>query len=350
MADDLSGEMSSQPHNLGLVLIGRNEGERLRRCIESARGRAVACVYVDSGSTDGSVALARSLGVEVIELDTSIKFTAARARNAGFRRLLELAPTIPYVQFVDGDCEINADWWQKASDRLDQRPELAVVCGRRRERFPEASAYNRLVDLEWNTPVGDTAECGGDSMMRVEHFRAVGGFNEQLIAGEEPDLCFRLREKGWKIERLDAEMTLHDAAMTRFSQWWQREKRAGYAAAEGAAMHGRSPERYRVKMARSNWIWGLIIPLLAIVPAWPTRGISLAILLLYPLQYFRIRAHFARSDRRADAGLYAAATVFGKIPQMLGGMKYWTMRLTGRQAKLIEYKGAASATPSAQTT
>ena len=36
-------------------------------------------------------------------------------------------------------------------------------------------------------------------LVRVEAFEAVGGFRPELIAGEEPELCMRLREKGWKI-------------------------------------------------------------------------------------------------------------------------------------------------------
>src|SRR5205814_5612356 len=181
---------------IGLVIIGRNEGERLRRCLESAAGHAAASVYVDSGSTDGSVALARSMNVDVVELDTPLPFTAARARNAGAQRLQQLAPNIDFIQFVDGDCEIVETWWPIAAARLNERPDLAIVCGRRRERHPDASRYNRMCDLECDTPVGETSECGGDSMMRLAHFSAVNGFDPTLIAGEEPELCLRLRAKG----------------------------------------------------------------------------------------------------------------------------------------------------------
>ena len=56
---------------------------RLRQCLLSVGSATI--VYVDSGSTDGSIACAQSLGVESCpELDLSIPFTAARARNAGF--------------------------------------------------------------------------------------------------------------------------------------------------------------------------------------------------------------------------------------------------------------------------
>src|SRR4051812_26981123 len=96
--------------SVGVVAIGRNEGERLRRCIDGLVGRGVSIVYVDSGSTDDSNAMARSREVEVVELDMSRPFTAARARNAGFERLSRINPGVRFVQFLDGDCEI-ADGW-----------------------------------------------------------------------------------------------------------------------------------------------------------------------------------------------------------------------------------------------
>jgi hypothetical protein len=282
------------------------------------------------------------MGVDVVELDTSVPFTAARARNAGVERLVRLAPDTVYVQFVDGDCEIDPGWWGVAVERLEERPELAAVCGRRRERFPDASPYNKMCDLEWDTPVGDAAECGGDSMMRLAHFSAVGGFDPSLIAGEEPELCLRLRQRGWRIERLAAEMTLHDAAMTRFSQWWRREKRSGYAFAEAAHRFGRTPERFRVRWTRRNWFYGLVLPLLAILPAYWTRGASLALLLAYPLQWARVYRDCRRGRglTAADARLYARFVVLAKFPQAAGQLKYVVARLTRRPSKLIEYKGA----------
>ena len=180
---------------LGVVVIGRNEGERLRRCLSAVCVRNVTVVYVDSNSTDGSSELARTQGAEVVELDLSQPFTAARARNAGFARLEQIDADVRFVQFVDGDCELVDGWLAQASGVLEERPEVAVVCGRRRERFPEQSIYNRLADLEWNTPVGEAKYCGGDAMMRVAAFRQVGGFNPDLIAGEEPELCVRFETK-----------------------------------------------------------------------------------------------------------------------------------------------------------
>ncbi len=239
-----------QIHGLGAVAIGRNEGERLRRCLVSLIERVEHTVYVDSGSTDGSVELARSLGVAVVALDLSVPFTAARARNEGWTALRRVHPDLEYVQFVDGDCEVVEGWLETAHATLAGRPQLGVVCGRRRERFPEASIYNRLADIEWDTPVGEADACGGDAMMRLAALVEVGGFDPTVIAGEEPELCVRLRRAGWRIERLGTEMTLHDAAMSHFSQWWRRALRAGHSFAEGAHRHGGAPERHWVRESR----------------------------------------------------------------------------------------------------
>ena len=56
---------------------------------------------------------------------------------------------------------------EQAYSALANQPNLAIVCGRLRERFPEQSIYNRLCDMEWDTPVGETKACGGIAMMRV---------------------------------------------------------------------------------------------------------------------------------------------------------------------------------------
>lgn len=324
---------------LGAVVIGRNEGERFERCLASLVGNAEPIVYVDSGSIDGSVEHARSHGAEVVQLDTSIPFTAARARNAGFERLRELAPDVGLVMFVDGDCEVDPNWWRESTGFLDENDAYAVVCGRRRERFPQASVYNYLCDVEWNTPVGDALACGGDALMRADAFVAVGGFNPSLIAGEEPELCVRLRAEGWKIARIDCEMTLHDAAICRFSQWWKRAVRSGHAFAEGAAMHGAPPERHWVSETRRIVAWGIALPAFSIVAAPLSRGLSLGLLALYPLNAVRVGQKMGAYgvERPFTVALFM---MLAKLPEALGWLRFQYGRLSGKSSALIEYKGA----------
>jgi GT2 family glycosyltransferase len=320
----------------GVVVIGRNEGERLRACLRSLSDAAARMVYVDSGSTDASVSMARAMGAQVVELDMRVGFTAARARNEGFRRLRDLVPGLNYVQFVDGDCEVAPGWIAKAVAWLDARPDAGVACGRRRERFPEQSVYNRLCDLEWDTPVGEAKACGGDAMMRVAAFEAVGGFRADLIAGEEPELCVRLRAAGWRVWRLDAEMTLHDAAMTRFGQWWMRTLRGGYAYALGRSLHGAPPERHGVRESRSAWAWGVGVPLAALGLAPWLGAWSASVLLVYPLQVVRLAVRGARSA--TENWWRALFLVLGKFPEVAGQVKFLLERRAGTTPRLIEYK------------
>lgn len=318
---------------LGAVLIGRNEGARLLRCLESIRGAATDVVYVDSGSTDGSVAAARAAGAEVVVLDTAQPFTAARARNAGLDRLRQ-GPLPDYIQFIDGDCELQPGWTHTALAFLEANPKAAVACGRRRERFPEASVYNRLCDAEWNTPVGEARACGGDALMRRAALDQVGGYNPALIAGEEPELCARLRQTGWQVWRLDHEMTLHDAAMTRFSQWWRRTRRAGHAYAEGAALHGGPPERLGVAGRNRALIWGAGLPLLALTGCLLTP-LSQLLLLAWPAQILRLAAREGFDRTAWERGLFLT---LGKIPEALGVLEYHIRHLMQRPAGLMEYK------------
>ena len=321
----------SAPPVIAAVVIGRNEGDRLIACLDSLQDRFSHVVYVDSGSTDGSQEAARTRGAEVVPLDVSHPFTAARARNAGLDHLTATALPPDLVQFLDGDCILQPDWLDTARDFLQAHPDVAVVCGRRRERFPEASVWNGLIDSEWDTPVGEARACGGDALMRVDALQQVHGFNSDLIAGEEPELCLRFRLKGWKIWRIDAEMTLHDAAMTRFGQWWQRARRAGYTYAEGAAMHGRTPERHKLRELVSVLAWGLALPLVLLAVAMLVTPWALAGLLAYPAQVLRLRG-------RGFPWIQALFLVLASFPAAQGALTYGWRRLIRKRAKLIEYK------------
>ena len=338
---------------VGVVVIGRNEGDRLKRCLNSVIRHARRIVYVDSGSTDGSVAWAREHGVEVLELDMNVPFTMARGRNAGWRHLVRDGD-ISLIQFVDGDCEVVEGWIETAVDALEARPDVVAVCGRRRERSPDATLYNALTDLEWATDPGETHAFGGDVMIRREAIEAVGGFNEAMIAGEEPELSVRLRADGGRIVRLVAEMTRHDAAMTRFGQWWRRARRAGHAYAEGASLHGNGPYRHNVRQLRSAWLWGLTLPALAVAgaaaalllgPIWWT--LPAVVLGLLAVQTMRIASRRRRAGVSKLAFVYAVFCMIAKPAQAIGALEFRVNRMLGRRRKLIEYKTSESTAPKA---
>jgi GT2 family glycosyltransferase len=321
---------------VGIVAIGRNEGERLNTCLRSVIGGAAPVVYVDSGSADQSVPNAQLAGAEVVQLNPLTPFTAARARNAGFDRLCQLEHDLDYVQFVDGDCEVVAGWIDNAVAFLDAHGDVAVVYGRRRERNPTRSIYNMFCDIEWDTPIGEAKACGGDALMRIAAFKQVGRYREDVIAAEDDELCVRLRAACWRIWRLNTEMTLHDAAMTRFSQWWRRTVRCGYAFAQGAHLHGALPERHFVWQSRRAWLWGIWLPLgcLGAVMAFGPWG--WVTWLIYPLQVLRQTMRNRGSLRQR--ALLSLFQVVARFPEAIGQIKFLRDRLLRHRAVIIEYK------------
>ena len=328
--------------NVAIVAIGRNEGERLVRCLESLAQHSSHIVYVDSGSTDDSVVAARGLGAAVVELDDSRPYTAARGRNAGFDSLQGSSPDVSLVQFIDGDCELAPGWISAAAAYLELHPDVAAVAGRRRERFPDASSYNQLADMEWDTPVGEADEFGGDVMIRASVFLEVSGYDESLIAGEDPNLSFRIRQAGHRVVRLDEEMTLHDANMHHFREFWSRQVRAGHAYAELAKLHGSQADPARFRSLLSIVAWGGVLPAFVLTLAWFTSGFALGLLVLYPILWLRIvRAELREGRTQRDATLYASSCVVGKFAEMRGVLLFsWVRFVSRKESTLIEYKGA----------
>ena len=324
------------PGTVGVVVIGRNEGERLRRCLTSAVRESRHLLYVDSGSADGSVALAQSLGVETLALDPSAPFSAARARNEGQARLRQMQPHLQDLQFVDGDCEHCEGWLSHSAGFLDAHADVAVALGRVREKHPESSVFNMIIQIEWDLPAGEARNCGGIAMMRACAIDQVQGFRTDLIAGEEPELCVRLRRKGWRIWRLAQDMALHDLAMSRFTQWWKRELRNGHAFAEGVALHGAPPERHYVREYRSALLWGLGVPLATLLSIAYFGAGGAVVLALYPLQIVRLALRGRRSAR--ENWLYSLFLVIAKFPMTLGALSFHIRRALGHRPRLIDYK------------
>lgn len=319
---------------IGVVVIGRNEGTRLIACLDALQGQAVHVVYVDSGSTDNSVAEAAARGAEVVALDMSIPFTAARARNAGIERL-EGRDDITFIQFLDGDCVIDPGWLTAAVSFLQATPQAAIVTGRLRERFPEKSMYNRMCDHEWNGPVGKIKACAGLSMMRKAALTEDCRFNPNVIAGEDDELSVRIRGAGWDIWRIAGEMALHDAEIYRFGQFWTRMRRGGFACAEGAYMHGAPPERLGVAQQKRALLWGLALPVGILAAAAVFGPWAFLLALIYPAQIARLAL---RDGAGRSAWERAALSTVSKFAEALGVLEFHLGRLRGRGVQIIEYK------------
>ncbi len=324
----------SQP-TLGAVAIGRNEGERLKNCLRSLVPHCDRVVYVDSGSSDDSVEFARSLGVTVVELNRNRPFTAARARNAGFDALAGDGGLPDLVQFVDGDCRLEAEWLRSGRAHMASNPGLGLVTGWRSEMFPEATVYNSLFQADWLRPAGPIRTCGGDMMVRSAAFREIGGFNPQVIAAEDDDFCLRLGKQRWELERLPVQMTWHDAAMKDFSAWWRRSTRDGHGFAQVGHLH---PEHFRRERLR-GWLYGLVLPLLFLtgLVIWP--WLSLAVALAYLLSFLRtLQSYALRAPVKQRLLSQVALLTLSKIPNVFGMLTYYLRRRSGKDMHIIEYK------------
>ena len=316
-----------------IVLIGRNEGDRLVRALAAAVREGRQVVYVDSGSRDDSVAAARRAGAVVVELDTSAPFTAARGRNAGFAAL---GPErSDYVQFLDGDCAVIPGFLEAGAEFLDAHPGHGLVTGWANERDGKRNFFKRLLDLEWHGPVGPIRSCGGNMMVRSETFEALGGFDGRLIGSEDEDFCRRIEKSGWKLERIPVDMCLHDGGDQGLRAWWKRCERAGHGFAEIGLRH---PEHYRAERRRAL-IYGLILPLTALKVAFWATPAALLLLLFYPLNFVRIFLRLLRSGQPTGAAAgQALLLALSKFPNIVGMGRYWLRRLTRAEMTLIEYK------------
>lgn len=314
---------------LGVVVIGRNEGSRLVRCLESVLRMACPVVYADSQSTDGSVAVAQSMGVEVVVLDPLRPMSAACGRKAGFDRLIHMHPTLQYVLFLDGDCELDMAFLPAVQAAMSERPEVAVVCGRLIERFPQASVYNRIANLEWAKPAGECTSCGGIAVYRANAYVQAGGFDDTVFAGEEPELCSRIRKLGYKVLRIDVAMSMHDINMHRLSQWWRRGVRTGYGALDVRQRHGLKDFN---RLLISAWVWALAWPLVSIAMVTgvalsagvaTASGVAWLASSLLPLQILRVASTGRhRGLVMADALVYGALMMVNKWACAWGQLKW----------------------------
>ena len=331
--------------SVGVVVIGRNEGERLKRCLGSIREQHTGpVIYVDSGSTDGSVAFAKSIDVKVVDLDISTPFTMARGRNAGLVRLVKNYPECEFVQFIDGDCEMAAGWLQQGVQFLQANRNYAGVCGNRSERFPEKSIYNQLIDMEWQGRAGDVSACGGDAVYLIQAVQAAGSFNESMIAGEEADICLRISTLGYRLMRLDQSMTVHDADMHYFSQWWKRSVRCGHAYAHSYDLqrgsHGEGLNR-NGKSLLSSLVYGLVLPVMVIGLLLAGQLLVGAVLILLLYGRVAVKAAKSKPDPANSIGqrlVYGCFIALGKLPEAQGVVRYFVNRALGKTSGIIEYK------------
>lgn len=329
---------------ISVVVIGRNEDQRLARCLESIRlirgfdGESIQIIYVDSASKDGSPELASTYGAEVIIVHAE-RPTAALGRNAGWR-----VAKSEFVLFLDGDTVLHPDFVKAASEPMLQDASIVAVWGHRREIHPEVSIYNRILDLDWVYAPGIAEFCGGDVLMRRRALEQVGGYDNELIAGEEPEMCRRMRARGYRILHIDHPMTGHDLQMTRLSQYWKRATRAGHAFAEISRRFRDSDDpawetdRKRNLLRGVFWAASLAIALIVSALRFTLLPLALWSALLIALSLRSAWKSRWKSHDVVTLLLYGVHSHLQQIPICIGQLRYALDQRRGNRRALIEYK------------
>lgn len=339
--------MRAQPYPqpapvVSVVVIGKNEGARLGRCLASVQAANWTHIphdiwYVDSGSSDGSLQTAERMGATALALD-DVRPCAAKARNLGWQQARG-----EFILFLDGDTELHPDFVTKALATLEDAS-LCAAWGHRRETQPQQSIYTRVLDLDWVYPVGRSLYFGGDVLVRRAALAQAGGFDGSLGAGEEPELCARLRADGWQIEHIDAPMTGHDLAVRSWRAYARRCWRSGMAYAEVAARARRlgdglwQRESLRDMVHGLGWIaLPLVVLALALLagPAWALLPLLPAAIMVCRSAW---RARWKAPGRPALLLAYAVHSQVQKIPALGGQLAWRWADARGRHVQLADYK------------
>jgi glycosyltransferase involved in cell wall biosynthesis len=319
------GELDQHANRLlSIVVIGLNEELHLYDCLDAVlrykpNGYDLEVFYVDSGSTDASVKIAGMFPqVRLLQLSSS-QPSAAQGRNMGLKHSRG-----SFVQLIDGDSVIQPGWMDSAIAILERTTDIACVFGQCIEMYPQQSIYMRASALDWYIPPGDYRLCGGNAMWRTSVITAHGFFDESLQLGEEPDLCYRVRQGGGRVVCIDAPMVKHDLAIQRFGQYWRRAENSGKGYAHIALRYWRQPEKLWLREMLVNFCEPLIWVLLVIFGCW-LGGLLCGLALL--MAWCLVRAlRIGYSVRRRTANfreglLYGLHCQFVRLPAALGQVK-----------------------------
>ena len=289
---------------------------------------AASVVYVDSGSSDGSVELAGSQGVEVWQLDPSSPFSAARGRAEGVSVLLRSTKRVDYIQFLDGDCSLDSGWLACAASHLDSNASTGVVCGQLVEAPSGVPLYTRISPQSWRQPAGELQSCGGIFMVRRDVYEAVGGFNPALLTREESDLCARVRAAGSRVVRLSEGMAQHESGIRTFHQWWARAVWGGYG--DALSIRNSPPNRRRLQRF---WAGILVSPALivggAIGMIWSLWGVVALALGLGAIVLSLARtalARFRQGHSVLEAVEFAIFASLRRVAGCVGLFSYYLQR------------------------
>lgn len=194
---------------VSVALITRNQARFVGRLVESVlqEGRRIDIrdiVVADSASSDDTVAIARRYPVTVVRLSENLRLTAAAGRFVAGRFC-----SGDYVLYLDGDMQLCAGWLSRAVDYLDEHADVAVVSGTLVDVVPGETPPSPPTDVSASTVSQEVRHGGGAALYRRAVVEAVGDFRPDIYSDEEPELCLRIRQAGYRVVRLRQVIAYH---------------------------------------------------------------------------------------------------------------------------------------------
>jgi glycosyltransferase involved in cell wall biosynthesis len=316
-------DQTSSGIDVSFVVIGYNESETLEECLNSAKqakldGLTWELLYVDGGSNDSSIDIAREIGVDHL-LGGEKRRRAAENRNLGL-----FAARGRFVQFLDGDMVLSPDWPHAAVEFLESHEDFAAVCGNLNES--SHGTLFKALQIDW-VPREDTIRhCGGAAMYIRETVQKAGGFPTDVAYGEEPLLCWRLRNNhGKKIYQLNRPMARHNLGFHGIRDYWRRNVRCGQTYAEIASRCWRTSDPLWRKECIRNALWALTtlaaIFLLIIGNMWIKGGIIIVAIFVVGRKFVQTKL---KGYPLSVSILYAFHTYFSKLSIAWGECR-WVM-------------------------
>ena len=265
---------------ISVIVIGRNEGERLAACFDSVRSAlgvlSHELIYVDSHSTDDSVSIARAHGARCFLLEET-QTTAGLGRFAGTQEARG-----EYLLFLDGDMYLQPGFAQRALTAMASRG-YDGVCGIRDDVYMQG---DRVVSRRENyfgcTQERLAPEFGGAIFLRADALARCGGWSPDTIACEEAELHARLLDAGCRIGEIPVPMIVHTDAVRdsrgALGVLFSRRRLGEGQAFRCAMAHGRARayvrhERVKFSFYALDWL----CLLLALTAGWVGLGVLCAL-------------------------------------------------------------------------
>lgn len=214
-----------------VIILNWNGAKHLRTYLPSvvAHTKGAELIVADNGSTDESLeVLAKEFPtVKTIVLDQNYGFAE------GYNRAIVQVDS-EYVVLLNSDVETPEGWLDPLLDYMESHPEVAAVQPKIRSwvhkaRFEHAGAaggyinrlgypycrgrvlwkveedhgqYDTIVNVDWTS--------GACMCVRTQVYKDCGGLDAAFFAHmEEIDLCWRMRNKGWKLACIPQSVVYH---------------------------------------------------------------------------------------------------------------------------------------------